>query len=152
MGAGNSLKAILGAGLAAAVVSSVVQVSLWLLAGEDAWALLQRDTRLTAALVLGRTVLPPPVTLDGAVLLAASAVHLLLSWLYAALLWPLRRRELGALLVSGSAFGVALYSLNLYGFTYVFPWFVAARGGITLAAHLAFGVTVMLAYRWWLRR
>lgn len=147
MGAGSSLKAVLVAGLAAAVVSTAVQVLLWLLAGEDIWALFQRDTRLTAALVLGAAVLPPPLVLDGRLLLAASAVHMLLSWLYAGLLWPGRQRGWLVSLIIGSLFGAALYLVNLYGFTRVFPWFIAARGGITLAVHLAFGVTVMLVYR-----
>ena len=41
-----------------------------------------------------------------------------------------------------------LYFVNLYGFTFIFPWFTRARGGITLAVHLVFGMVVMLTYRW----
>ena len=42
---------------------------------------------------------------------------------------------------------MVLYAVNLHGFTLLFPWFVAARGGITLTAHIVFGVAVMMTLR-----
>ncbi|MGA8147390.1 MAG: hypothetical protein WB870_07435 [Gallionellaceae bacterium] len=41
--------------------------------------------------------------------------------------------------VAGVGFGVALYVVNLYGFTAIFPWFAQSRGWITLIAHGVFG-------------
>lgn len=134
------------AGVSAGILSTLAQWLAWLLAGADAWGLLWRDARLTAALVLGLSVLPPPATFDAGILLVASGVHFLLSILYAALLWPLRRTSTPASLLVGVLFGGALYLVNLYGFTVIFPWFVHARGGATLAAHLVFGLAVMLTY------
>jgi hypothetical protein len=149
MGAGsrNKLLAVLLAGICAGVVSTLAQLLLWRLSGQDALLLLMRDARLTAALLLGSEVLPPPATFDSGVMLAATAIHFLLSMLYAAVLLPLRRMSLGSSLIIGTGFGVALYFLNLHGFTAIFPWFAEARGAITLAVHAVFGVTVMLTYR-----
>lgn len=42
----------------------------------------------------------------------------------------------------------ALYAVNLYGFTALFPWFAQLRDWITIAAHLVFGVTAASVYRW----
>jgi hypothetical protein len=150
MGAGsrNKLLAVLLAGVCAGVVSTLAQLLLWWLSGQDALLLLMRDARLTAALLLGSEVLPPPATFDLRVMLAAAAIHFLLSMLYAAVLLPLRRMSLGSSLIVGTGFGVALYFLNLHGFTAIFPWFAEARGAITLAVHAVFGVTVMLTYRY----
>jgi hypothetical protein len=137
----------LAAALVAGIASTIAQIGLWWLAGEDAAVLLLRDARLTAALVLGREVLPPPVDFDALVMLAASLIHFGLSLQYAALLLPLRRSRLADALALGSVFGVGLYAVNLHGFTLLFPWFIAARGGITLAAHIVFGVAVMMTLR-----
>lgn len=146
-GSGNRAFAVLLASIAAGALSTLVQMLLWWMAGEDAAALLLRDARLTAALVLGPTVLPPASGGETEILLWASAIHAGLSLFYAALLLPLRRSRLMPVLLVGAGFGVLLYLVNLYGLTVLFPWFKAARSGATLAAHIAFGVAAMLAYR-----
>lgn len=149
MGAGsrNKRQAVLLAGVSAGVVSTLVQLVLWQFSGQDVLSLLLRDSRLTAALLFGSDVLPPPATFDLKVMLAATAIHFLLSILYAALLLPLRMTSASASLLIGAGFGITLYFVNLHGFTAIFPWFAEARGGITLIAHVAFGMTVLLAYR-----
>ena len=149
MGAGSSrkIRCIVAAAIVAGIASTAAQIGLWWLAGENAVELLLRDARLTAALVLGREVLPPPVDFNAAIVLVASLIHFGLSLFYAALLSPLSRvRVVGALAI-GSVFGAGLYVVNLHGFTLLFPWFAAARGGITLTAHLVFGVTAMETLR-----
>ena len=134
------------AGLTAATLSTLVQLVLWLLAGEDAKLLLLRDIRLTAALVVGPHVLPPPLTFDESLMSLATVIHLLLSFAYAGLLFPFRSSRLSRALLTGALFGVVLYVVNLHGFTWVFPWFSAARGVITLIAHAAFSMSVMSVY------
>jgi hypothetical protein len=47
----------------------------------------------------------------------------------------------------GALFGLAVYGVNMYGFTAVFPWFEATRDWITIAAHLAFGVAAAGIYK-----
>ena len=133
------------AGIVAGTLATVAQVLLWTATGQDAWMLLLRDSRLTAALVLGEPVLSPLGGFDFRVLLAATVVHFSLSVLYAAVLLPAARRLAPVpSLLAGAGFGALLYFLNLYGLTSVFPWFTVTRGGITLMAHLVFGMAVML--------
>lgn len=109
--------------------------------------LLLRDSRLTAALVMGEPALSPSGGLDIGVLLVATGVHFVLSVLYAVILLPAAKRLTPVpSLLTGAGFGALLYFVNLYGFTVVFPWFAVARGGITLTAHLIFGMAVMLTY------
>ena len=50
-------------------------------------------------------------------------------------------------LITGAAFGLILYAVNMYGFTVIFPWFAASRDWITAAAHAAFGIAAAGAYR-----
>lgn len=133
--------------MAAAVASTLAQCLLWALAGLDVWSLLLRDARLTAALLMGRGVLPPPAGFAADIALVAAAIHFVLSLLYAAMLLPARRYPNGWALALGAGFGIVLYGVNLYVFTLVFPWFVVARGGITLTAHVVFGVAAAGAYR-----
>ncbi len=137
------------AGAIAGTLATLIQVLLWLIFTDDFPAILFRDARLTAALVLGGSVLPPPATFDASIMLAATLVHFALSIVYAALLAPLAVRLGGvSALLAGAVFGFALYVVNLYGFTAVFPWFAQARGWIALIAHEVFGVAGISVYRW----
>jgi len=147
-------RAIIWAGVIAGALATLVQVLLWLIFTDDFPAILFRDARLTAALVLGGSVLPPPATFNAGIMLAATLVHFALSIAYAALLAPLTLRlgltaRLGGVSVflAGAGFGVVLYMVNLYGFTAIFPWFAQARSWIALVAHGVFGVTVISGYR-----
>jgi hypothetical protein len=135
------------AGVVAGTVATLAQVLLWIASGQDAWMLLLRDSRLTAALMLGKSVLSPSGGLDVRVLLAATVVHFSLSVFYAAVLLPAAKRlALVPSVAAGAGFGALLYFVNLHGLTIVFPWFAVTRGGITLMAHLVFGMAVMLTY------
>jgi hypothetical protein len=135
------------AGIVAGTFATLAQVLLWIATGQDAWMLLLRDSRLTAALVQGEPALSPLGGLDVQVLLAATAVHFSLSVLYAAVLLPAAKRLAPVpSLSAGAGFGALLYFFNLHGLTIVLPWFTVARGGITLMAHLVFGTVVMLTY------
>lgn len=143
------LLAALIAGIAAGSVATAVELVLWWLAGMPVAATLWRDARLTAALAMGPGVLPPPATPRADILLAATMIHFALSVAYAALalrLWP--RLSGGAALLAGAGYGLLIYVVNLYGMTQWFPWFAAARDGVTLAAHLVFGVTLAGCGRW----
>lgn len=140
----DKLLAVVVAAIAAGVASTLIQILLWWgFTDASPWSLLSRDARLTAAVVMGRKVLPPSVAFDPAVWLAAALIHFALSIAYAAILAPLILDvETGVGMIVGAAFGAAIYVVNLYGFTAIFPWFVLVRGWITLTAHVAFGVTL----------
>lgn len=138
---------ILWAAFGAAVGSTVIELLLWSIAGDDAIRNLFRDARLTAAIVMGRSVLGPSAGFDPIVMGVATLVHAALSLAYAAVLVKVvRNMSLGAKLVAGGAFGLILYGVNLHAFTAIFPWFIQVRGAITLVAHLVFGVTAAAVY------
>jgi hypothetical protein len=93
-------------------------------------------------------VLPPPSTFDTVIVLISALIHFALSIVYGlALAWVLVRAAVGASLLIGALFGLALYAVNLYGFTVVFPWFAQVRDWITITAHLVFGITAAGVYR-----
>ena len=139
MKTGSRVHAWLVAAAAAATISTLVQIALWIAFTDAFPAILARDARLAAALVLGNRVLPPPATFDAAVMLAALFVHTALSLAYAAVLAGLvEGRSISLATIIGAAFGAALYPVNMYVFTAVFPWFAVTRDWITAAAHVAF--------------
>lgn len=77
----------------------------------------------------------------------ATPIHFGLSCAYSAVMGALTRALAGLrLLTAGALLGLALYVVNLHGFTLFLPWFAVARGWITLAAHLAFGACAVLAF------
>ena len=141
--------AMIWAGVMAGVISTLIQILLWLVFTDDFPDILYRDARLTAAMVLGRPVLPPPATFDAGVMLTATLIHFTISVAYAAVLTLLAARlaTIPALL-AGVGFGIALYVINMYGFTAIFPWFAQTRGWITLIVHGVFGLTAISVYRW----
>jgi hypothetical protein len=141
-------RALLLAAVAAAVASTLVQSLLWWgFTSASPRLLLSRDARLTAAIVMGRTVLPLSGTFDPMVWLVAALIHSMLSIVYAALIvYPASRFGLVVSIIIGTAAGVVIYIVNLYGFTMIFPWFVQSRGGITLLAHVVFGMTLTGTY------
>jgi hypothetical protein len=102
--------------------------------------------RMMAAIVFGPSVLAAD-TFNIGVLGTALVVHYFLSLFYA-LIFALcvHRLEAGGAAIAGLIGGFLLYLVNFYGFTALFPWFVAARNGITIFNHLIFGLTTVLFY------
>ncbi|RQS19139.1 sodium:proline symporter [Burkholderia sp. Bp8992] len=139
---------ILWAAFGAAVASTVIELLLWAIVGDDAVRNLLRDARLTAAIVMGRGVLGSSGGFDPLVMGVATVVHAALSLVYAAVLARLvHGLSFRATLLAGGAFGLLLYGVNLYAFTAIFPWFIPVRGEITLLAHLVFGGAAAAVYR-----
>ena len=136
------------AGIAAGVVATLVQIALWWAVSEPLPAMLFRDARLAAAIVIGRQVLPPPATFDWSIMLVATLVHFSLAIAYGLTLSVIISRLSTSLsLLVGGAFGLFLYAINMYGFTIIFPWFAATRDWITAATHVVFGVVVAVVYK-----
>jgi hypothetical protein len=133
----------------AGILSTLVQILLWLIFTGYFPAILYRDARLTAAILLGKSVLPPPASFDLGVLLVSILIHFSLSIVYAAMLAVMAAclKPIPIFWV-GVSFGLELYMVNLYGFTEFFPWFSQARGWITLMAHEVFGVVSISVYSW----
>ncbi len=136
-------------GVIAGILATLAQVLLWLIFTDAFPAILFRDARLTAALVLGDSVLPPPDTFNLGIMLTATLIHFTLSITYTFLLVVITARlDAVKALLAGIGFGIAIYMVNLYGFTALFPWFSKTRGWLTLIAHVVFGVAAISAYRW----
>jgi hypothetical protein len=96
--------------------------------------------RMTAAIVLGRSVLPPPATFDGGIVAVAFALHLGLSIAYAGLIaFIVHKGGLLRGIIGGAALGLALYAINYWTFAQWFPWFLDLKSGIALVSHVAFG-------------
>ena len=136
------------AGIAAGILATGVQVALWWAFTDALPEMLFRDARLAAAIVMGRGVLPPPATFDWSVMLVATLVHFALSVVYGLILAPrLACLDMLQSLLAGAVFGLVLYGVNMYGFTAVFPWFIASRDWITGLTHIAFGVSLAATYK-----
>lgn len=139
---------VLFAGLVVGVVATLAQIVLWWLAGMPLPEIFFRDARLTAALVMGSGVLPPPATPQWDVLLVATLIHFTLSIAYALIPAHLAGRlRIGPTLLAGAAYGLLIYVVNLYGLTLLFPWFAVARDWISLVTHLIFGVSLAAGCR-----
>lgn len=136
--------AALAAGAIASITYLVLEMlTLPLFTGASPWDLM----RMVAALVWGPNVLPPPSTFDGTIVVSALLVHIALSLVYAvAFVIMFRGLPTPWIHVAGIIFGIALYLLNFHVFTAFFPWFVAARGILTLVLHAIFGLIVAWTY------
>jgi hypothetical protein len=142
-----NVRASVYAGIAAAVVSTVAQVAMWIAFTDAFPAILWRDTGMAAAILLGSGALADAFG-TATIWIAATFVHFLLSIVYALLLGlVIHRRRMPAALLAGVLFGAALYVVNMHAFTLLYPWFEQARDPITLAAHAVFGLTAAFVYR-----
>ncbi|CAG9187374.1 hypothetical protein [Cupriavidus pinatubonensis] len=139
------------AGFAAGVVFLVVElIALWLM-GQSPWGPL----RMMAAIVMGRDVLSQAVP-GASALLAALVVHFVLSILFGLILALIMApfsfdSSIGMASLAGALFGVAVYVIDFYGMTRVFPWFAEARGSLSFLAHVVFGLVAADSY-WKLER
>ena len=137
------------AGVAAGTVATVAQLALWWLTSVPVLATLLRDARLTAAIAMGRGVLSPTPPWRWDVWLMATLIHFALSIAYAVPVSLLAGRlRAGVELIAGAGYGAAIYGVNLYAFTVLFPWFSASRGAVTLLTHLVFGSVLVVVCRW----
>jgi len=141
-------RAAVYAGIVAGALATLVQMALWSTFTDALPAILFRDARFAAALLLGRGVLPPPASFDAWVILVATFVHFALSIAYGLVLAPVIARLSTRLsLLAGAGFGLGLYIVNLHGFTAIFPWFEESRDWIAMVAHVAFGLVAAGTYR-----
>jgi hypothetical protein len=146
--AGADVVAAVYAGVAAGILATIVQIVLWAIFTDALPAILYRDSRFAAAIVLGRGVLPPPASFDERIMLVATLVHFALAIAYAlTLAWLIANLRVRTSLLAGAAFGLGLYAVNMYGFTAVFPWFASSRDWITAVTHLVFGTVLAAVYR-----
>ncbi|MEO7320025.1 MAG: sodium:proline symporter [Nitrosospira sp.] len=140
--------AAISAGLVAGVIATAVQIALWWGFLDALPWILYRDARLTAAIVMGQEVLPPPATFDWAVMLVATLFHFVISIIYSLILASVISR-LGRMssILAGGVYGIILYIINMYVITIVFPWFSEVRDWITFFTHVFFGISIAVTYK-----
>jgi hypothetical protein len=131
------------AGVVAGSLATAVQMLLWWLSATPVLETLLRDARLTAAIVMGRGVLTSVPAERWDVLLIATFIHFFLSVAYAAIAMLFVRR-LNAIpaILTGAAYGLTIYGVNLHGLTAIFPWFSVSRGWVAMLVHVVFGITL----------
>ncbi len=74
--------AAVSAGIAAGILATAVQIVLWSILTDALPAILFRDARFAAAIVMGRDVLPPPASFDGRIMLITTLMHFALAIAY----------------------------------------------------------------------
>lgn len=132
------------AGLIAGAVFMMMEMGLVALSGGSPWG----PPRMIAAIVMGDGVLPPPASFDLMILMAAMAVHMMLSVVIGiGFAFIAKRFGLVMAVGVGAVVGLALYVVNFYGMTAFFPWFAMARNTISIVSHIAFGMVLGLSYR-----
>lgn len=135
---------ILAALIAGAVFIVLEMLLVPVFLGDSAWA----PPRMIAAILLGRDVLPPPATFDFGIMMTALLVHFTLAIIYAFILALIvAHMGAGAAIIVGAVFGIALYVINFYGFTAIFPWFAMARNILSLVLHAVFGAVLGWSYK-----
>lgn len=132
-----SARAVLWAGLASGVVFlAAMMIMMPLFLGASPWA----APRMIAAITQGTSALVPIDTFDLGAVLAAVVVHFTLSLAYALLFAFIGKgHSMVADAVAGMAFGLAVYVVNFYLFTVLFPWFEQMRNWVAIVVHLAYG-------------
>lgn len=140
--------AALYAGIAAGIIATMAQIILWWGFLDSLPGIMFRDARLAAAIVLGKDILPMQVDFDWQAMIVATMIHFTLSVIYSMILAAfIVRRTFTVSIIVGIEFGFILFAVNMYGFTWIFPWFEEARDWITLVAHIVFGTVSAAMYR-----
>ncbi len=137
----NFFKAAVIAGLIAGAVFMMLEmIMVPIFMNGSPWG----PPRMIAAIIMGKSVLPMPgeaVTFNFGVMMVAIMLHFVMSIIYAIILgWFCKKLRLGTAIIVGAVFGLALYFINFFAFTGVFPWFAMARNWVTVTTHLIFGI------------
>lgn len=136
-------RAVLWSGLVAGVLADLLLMTLMPLAyGTDPSGLV----RMIGAIALGPEALRGGQ--DAGILVAALVVHFGLSFGYAALLGlAVHHVEKPTAWFLGGVFGFSLYFVNLYGFSFWFPWFTLLRNEVSFFTHVLFGLSLAAVYK-----
>jgi len=129
-------RAAIWAGAISGVVFLVINMLLTKFYVGSPWVVI----RLVASIVMGTRVLPPPADFDATIFVFSLLVHFPLSIAFASIIAAiLHRWGLLVGIIGGALFGLALYVINFYTFTFFFPWFFPMRSWIMAVSHAIFG-------------
>jgi len=140
----------------AAVLAGVIAGTVFLVLGVVLMALttggsLLEPPRMVAAIILGRGALQSPQAFSLGLVLAAFVVHFALAIVFALVLGLIMKSfnldsSMGMASLAGCAFAVAVYLINFYGMTRLFPWFAEARNLASVIVHIVFGIVTANLY------
>ena len=141
----NFWKSSIWAGIIAAVIMLILELIMNpLFLGNNMWA----PTRMIGAILLGSEALPPPPGFDFGIFMAAAAVHIPLSVIYAIITAAfITRLSITPSILIGAGIGFLLFLINFYGFTALFPWFENARNWVQIIIHILFGVSAAWSFK-----
>jgi uncharacterized membrane protein YagU involved in acid resistance len=140
------------AGLLAGVIAGAVFLVLGvILMALMAGGSLLEPPRMVAAIILGRGALQSPQAFSVGIVLAGFVVHFSLAILLALVLGLIMTSfnldsSMGMASLAGGAFAVAVYLINFYGMTRLYPWFAEARNGVSVFVHIVFGIVAANLY------
>jgi hypothetical protein len=129
----------------AAIIAGIIAGAVFLLVETAAYAALTGTgvwvpVRYIASIVMGESVLPPPASFDAGVVIVGLFVHFVLSVIYALILaFIIHRWGLAVGILGGALFGLALFAINYYTFSALFPWFFPMRTWIDVVSHVLYG-------------
>jgi hypothetical protein len=137
--------AVIGGCVAGGVFLVLELLALWV-TGQSPWGL----PRMIAAIALGRGALQP-LTFDLGIVLVALIVHFVLAIVFAVILAVVIApfsfdSSMGMASLVGAVFGLAVYVVNFYGMSQLFPWFAQARGWTSFIGHIVFGLAAADTY------
>lgn len=129
-------RAAVWAGIISGIVFLLINMLLTKFYVGSPWVIV----RLAASILMGTQVLQPSANFDATIFGAALFVHVPLSIAFASVIAViLHRWGLLVGIIGGAIFGLALYAINFYTFSYFFPWFFPMRSWIMAVSHLVFG-------------
>jgi hypothetical protein len=128
------------AALIAGVVSGILFLVIAALVTTNALGTPVSVVRLFASIVLGQGILDPTADVTPVAWLAALVVHLLFSVGFGLLVaYVVHRWGFLIGIVGGGLLGLALYFINFYSLSLLFPWFFPFRSTLMLGMHILFG-------------
>jgi len=142
--------AAIWASVVAGLVFAALEMALaWAVNGQSPWAPLH----MIGAIALGPGALTPPDTFDLGIVGTAVVIHMALAIVYGIVLaFIVAKLDTGMAALVGCAYGLALYLINFYGFTTVFPWFADARGWVSIATHIVQSALMAYLYKVFIAR
>lgn len=96
--------------------------------------------RYLASVLLGKDILPPPDTFSFSATIAALFATLVMSVVFSCVIaYVIHRGGIITGVIGGAILGLALYMINFYTLTLIFPWFYVLTGWTMAFNHMIFG-------------
>ncbi|AUT76549.1 hypothetical protein [Paraburkholderia hospita] len=136
-------------GCIAGLVFLLLELFTMSILGQSPWG----APRIIVAIALSRDVLSLPATFGFGIIFVGLIVHFVLSVIFvlvlAVIIAPFSLdSSMGLASLAGAVFGVALYLVNFYGMSHLFPWLPDARSWASFVSHIVFGLVAADTYLW----